>query len=198
MDPTMKQSKSQLARVRRQRGFTLLEAMISATVVTVGLVGLLGVFAVAVGSTQTVQLDTLARQKATEALESIYTARETSQIQWNQIQNAASSGAGPGIFTPGMITLTDPGADGLDGTADDVTASTITVPGPSGALTGTTPPDVPIVLSNFKRQILITNTTNSDGSPNPNLRQIQVTIQYPTSVNKQRSYTVQALISSYR
>jgi hypothetical protein len=143
-----------------------------------------------------VQLDILARQKATEALESVYTARETSQITWAQIQNISAGGTG--IFTAGMVPLTDPGPDGLDGTADDVAASTITVPGPSGVLTGATPPDVPIVLSNFKRQILISNVNNPDGSTNANLRQITVTIQYPTSINKQRTYTVQALISSFR
>ena len=54
------------------------------------------------------------------------------------------------------------------------------------------------MLSNFKRQILITNTNNADGTPNPNLRQVVVKIQYPTPTGKQRSYTVQALISSYR
>jgi Tfp pilus assembly protein PilV len=192
----MKKIQRKPARAHRQKGFTLLEAMISTVIVTVGLVGMIAVFAVAVSSTQTVQLDTLARQKATEAVESIYTARETAQITWPQIQNI--SGGGPGIFTAGLVALTDPGPDGLDGTADDVPASTVTVPGPSGALTGATPPDVPIVLSNFKRQILISNTNNTDGTPNPNLRQITVTIQYPTPTGKQRSYVVQALISSYR
>jgi type II secretory pathway pseudopilin PulG len=192
----MKMPQPQSARANRQQGFTLIEAMISATIVTVGLVGLLAVFAVAVGSTQTVQLDTLARQKATEALESVYTARETAQITWPQIQNVSSGGTG--IFTAGMNPLKDAGPDGLDGTADDVPAATLTVPGPSGVVTGSAPPDVQIVLSNFKRQILITNVNNADGSPNSNLRQITVTVQYPTSVNKQRSYTVQALISSYR
>jgi prepilin-type N-terminal cleavage/methylation domain-containing protein len=179
-----------------QRGFTLLEAMISTVIVTVGLCAMLAVFALAVSSTQTVQLDLLARQRATEALESIYTARQTAQITWDKIQN--SGGTGNGIFKPGMLALTDPGPDGLDDTADDVSAGTITVPGPSGALTGTTPPDVPIVLSNFKRQVQITDVNNADGSTNPNLRQITITIQYPGAAGKTRSYTVQALISSYR
>jgi type II secretory pathway pseudopilin PulG len=192
----MKKTQRKPARANQQRGFTLLEAMISTVIVTVGLVGMIAVFAVAVSSTQTVQLDTLARQKASEAIESIYTARETAQITWPQIQNI--SGGGPGIFTAGLVALTDPGADGLDGTADDVPASTITVPGPSGSLKGTTPPDVPILLSNFKRQILITNVNNPDGTANTNLRQITVTIQYPTPTGKQRSYIVQALVSSYR
>jgi hypothetical protein len=177
-----------------ERGFTLLEAMISTVVVTVGLVGMLAVFAVAVGSTQTVQLDEIARQKSTEALESIFTARATSQITWAQIQNI--SGTTPGIFSPGLIALTDPGPDGLDGTADDVPAGNIVVPGPSGVLDGVH--DVTLVLSNFQRQIQINNVNNLDGSLNPNLRQIIVTVQYPTPNGRQRTYTVQALISSYR
>lgn len=181
-----------------QGGFTLLEAMISTAIVTVGLVAMLAVFAVAVSSTQTVQLDLLARQKATEALESIYTARETAQITFDQIQNQGAGGVGPGIFKAGMLTMTDPGPDGLDDTNDDVTASTLTVPGPSGALVGKTPPDVAIVLSNFQRQVQITNVNNADGSANPNLRQITITVQYPTPTGKKKTYTVQALISSYR
>lgn len=180
---------------RGQRGFTLIEAMISTVIVTVGLVGLLAVFAVAISSTQTVQWDFLARQRAMEALESVYAARETAQISWNQIQNVSAGGTG--IFKSGMLTLTDPGPDGLDDTADDVTVGTLTVPGPSGVLKGTSPPDVQMVLSNFQRQVLITNVNNADGSLNPNLRQITVTIQYPIA-GKQKQYTVQALISSYR
>jgi prepilin-type N-terminal cleavage/methylation domain-containing protein len=178
----------------RQRGFTLLETVIATAIVTVGLVGLLAVFAMAVSSTQTVQEDFLARQRAMEALESVYAARQTSQINWDQIQN---TGNGTGIFNGGMLPLTDPGPDGLDDTSDDVPAGTLTVPGPSGVLKGTTPPDVVISLSNFQRQVQITNVNNSDGSLNPNLRQITITIQYPFG-GKQKQYTVQALISSYR
>jgi type II secretory pathway pseudopilin PulG len=187
-------------RPSRERGFTLVEAIVAAAIVTVGLVGMLAVFAVAVSSSQNSQLDFLARQKATEALESVYAARASNQygnLTWNSIQNT-STAPGVGIFTSGMNPLTDAGPDGLDGTADDVPAGIVTVPGPTGVLKGTVPPDVQVTLSNFQRQILITNVNNADGSPNPNLRQIQVTIQYPTPQGKTRSYTLQALISSYR
>jgi type II secretory pathway pseudopilin PulG len=189
----MKHSR-QAGRRSRESGFTLLETMIAATIVTVGLVGLLAVFAMAVGSTQTVQQDFLARQRAMEALESVYAARQTAQITWDQIQNV---GNGTGIFNGGLIQLTDPGPDGLDDTADDIPVGVITVPGPSGVLKGSSPPDVNISLSNFQRQVLITNVNNTDGSLNPNLRQITITIQYPVG-GKSKQYTVQALISSYR
>ena len=181
---------------RRQGGFTILEAVISAAIVTVGLVTLLAVFAVAVGSTQTIQLDTIARQRASEALESVFTARETAQITFAQIQNA--SAGGPGIFAPGMIALTDPGPDGLEDTADDVPPASIYVPGSTGTMTGTNASTSQISLASFQRQVQINNVTDINGAVNPNLRQIVVTIQYPTANGHLRSYTVQALISSYR
>jgi type II secretory pathway pseudopilin PulG len=196
MDTAMKYSNQKPARKNRQRGFTILEAVISAAIVTVGLVALLAVFAVAVGSTQTIQLDTIARQRATEALESVFTARETAQITFAQIQN--SSAGGPGIFAPGMVALTDPGPDGLEDTADDVPPAPINVPGSTGSMTGSNPSTAQISLASFQRQVQINNVTDASGAVNPNLRQIVVTIQYPTSNGHVRSYTVQAMISSYR
>jgi Tfp pilus assembly protein PilV len=98
-----------------QAGFTLLEAMISVVVLTIGLIAMLSAFATAVGSIQNVQMDQINRQKATETLESIFTARQTAQLSFAAIQNTPN-----GIFTPGMVPLTDAGPDGLDGTGDDV------------------------------------------------------------------------------
>jgi Tfp pilus assembly protein PilV len=197
MDSTMKMptpNKSCAAQV--QGGFTLLEAIIATAILTIGLVTLLAVFAAALSSTQSVQWDTIARQKATETLESIYTARETSQITFDQIQNESATGSG--IFVVGMKTLTDPGPDGLDGTDDDVPAAPISVPGSTGSMTGANASTKQISLGNFQRQIQINNVNNSDGSVNANLRQITVTVQYLTPQGKKRSYSVQALISSYR
>jgi type II secretory pathway pseudopilin PulG len=196
MDPAMTHLNQKPAKKNRQRGFTILEAMISTVIVTVGLVALLAVFAVAVGSTQTIQLDTIARQRATEGLESVFTARETAQITFSQIQN--SSAGGPGIFAPGMLPLTDPGPDGLEDTADDVPVASINVPGQTGSMGGSNPSTTQISLANFQRQVQINNVTDATGAVNPNLRQIVVTIQYPISNGHLRSYTVQALISAYR
>jgi prepilin-type N-terminal cleavage/methylation domain-containing protein len=194
MDSTMRNNKQQ--KLKNQKGFTLLEAVISMAVVTIGLVGVLAAFAAAIGSTTTVQYDTIARQKATEALESIYTARQTAQLAFAAIQN--TSAGGTGIFLPGMNPLTDPGPDGLDGTVDDVPATPIIVPGYTGSQTGSTPSTATISLNYFQRQIAIGNVTNPDGSINANLRQITVTIQYPGPQGTPRTYTVQALVSAYR
>jgi type II secretory pathway pseudopilin PulG len=175
---------------RRQHGFALLETLIAIVVLMIGLLAVLATFAMAIGNTNSVQLDSIARQKATEALESIFTARQTSQITFANIQNI---GAGTGIFTVGFTPMTDPGLDGLDGTGDDVPAQPVRLPGPSGVITGASPPDVMVDLGNFTRQIQIANVPG-----NPNIRQITVTVRYPVPQGWFKSYQVQALISSYR
>ena len=173
----------------KQSGFTLLEAVISMAVVTVGLIGILASFAAALSSTSAVQSSTIARQKATETVESIYTERQTAELSFDKIQNI--SAGGPGIFVGGMVPLTDPGPDGLDGTIDDVPAAAIDVPGYTGSQVGTTPSTQSISLNNFQRQITITDV-------NANLRQVTVTIQYPGPQGVPASYSLQALISAYR
>ena len=175
---------------KRQQGFSLLETLIAIVVLMIGLLAVLATFAMAIGNTNSVQLDSIARQKATEALESIFTARQTSQITFGNIQNV---GAGTGIFATGFNPMTDPGPDGLDGTGDDVPAAPIRLPGPSGVITGGSPPDVMVNLGNFTRQIQIANVPG-----NPNIRQITVTVRYPVPQGWMKSYQVQALISSYR
>ena len=130
MTHNRRQSRAQ----NRQQGFALLETLIAIVVLMIGLLAVLATFAMAIGNTNSVQLDSIARQKAAEALESIFTARQTSQITFDKIQNV---GAGTGIFATGFTPMTDPGPDGLDGTGDDVPAVPIRLPGPSGVITNT-------------------------------------------------------------
>jgi hypothetical protein len=98
-----------------------------------------------------------------------------------------------------MLPLTDPGPDGLEDTADDVPPAPISVPGQTGSMGGANSSTVQFSLASFQRQVQINNVTDpATGAVNPNLRQIVVTIQYLIANGTQRSYTVQALISSYR
>jgi type II secretory pathway pseudopilin PulG len=190
MDRAMKKKQSSGSRKHSgEAGITMLETLIAIVVLTVGLLAVLATLALAVGNTQSVQLDTIARQKAREAMESIYTARATNQIPFDAIQNV---GNGTGIFVPGFTAMTDPGPDGLDGTGDDVPAAPIRLPGASGTITGTNE-DVLVDLGNFTRQIAITNVANE-----PNLRQITVTVKYPVPQGWYKTYQIQALVSSYR
>jgi prepilin-type N-terminal cleavage/methylation domain-containing protein len=187
-----------LARFHRaaQSGFTLIETMIAIAVMTIGIVSLLAVFGTAVASTQNAQENLIARQKALETMESIYTARNTQQITFAQIANIVNGG----IFTSGATQLQSAGPDGLVNTADDVPfpasgvcpagPECITLPGPDGILG--TADDQAMSLSNFQRQIQIAPVLESDGvTINPNLKQITVTISYFAGGSPiPRAYTV--------
>jgi prepilin-type N-terminal cleavage/methylation domain-containing protein len=184
-----------------QRGFSLIEVVISMAILTVGLVSLLGVFGIAMAATQTSQQDMIAKQLANESYESIVTARNTTQIDWDDIQNvgsACSSGAGScGFFVTGATPIYKAGADGIFGTADDSVAGlqTLTEPGPDG-IYGTAD-DVQIPLSNYKRTILISPVT-SGGVVVPSLRAVNITVQYSTTQNLTKSYVLSSFISQYQ
>ncbi len=187
-----------------QLGFTLIETMIAIAIMTIGIVSMLAVFGTAVAATQNAQANLIARQKALETMESIYTARNTQQISFAQIANISSGG----IFTDGPTQLLSAGPDGLVNTADDLPfpaagncpagPECITLPGPDGILG--TPDDTAMSLSNFQRQIQIGQVLESDGvTVDPNLKQITVTVSYYTGASPiPRAYTVNALISAFR
>jgi prepilin-type N-terminal cleavage/methylation domain-containing protein len=192
----------------KSRGFALIEVMIAVVILLIGLLAMVGVFGYAIATTQTVQEDQVAKQKAQELMENIFTARDTQQITFSQIANTPT-----GIFVQGFQPLMDTGPDGLAGTGDDIPfdpavtgcpgsvnpngVECIKLPGPDGLLG--TPDDTFMVLGNFQRQIQIQNWLNPDGTINTNLKQITATIRYTRPGNPQpRTYTVNALISAYR
>jgi prepilin-type N-terminal cleavage/methylation domain-containing protein len=180
----------------RERGFTLLETLISMVILTIGLVALLGVVGMALSATQTSQQDMIAKKLAQETVESIYTARDTANITWSQIQNVG----GTGIFVTGFTPILQAGPDGLYNTTSDGAspAQTLTLAGPDG-IYGTAD-DVIVSLTNFTRSIAIANVPNpATGAPYGNLRQLTVTIQYTTpQFRLPKQYVLTSFISQYR
>jgi prepilin-type N-terminal cleavage/methylation domain-containing protein len=187
-----------------QRGFTIIETMIAIAIMSIGILTLVATFATAIGAAQNSQENLVARQKALEAMESIYTARNTQQITFAQIGNIPSGG----IFTAGPTQLLAPGPDGLVNTADDLNfpvngpcsagPECLVLPGRDGVLG--TADDVGMSLANFTRQIQINPVLEADGvTTDPNLKQIVVTVSYLTGTSTApRTYTVNALISAFR
>jgi len=172
------------------RGFTLLETMIAMVVLGVGVLGLAALLGNSLAFMNSAQADFIAQQKAAEAVEAVFTARDTQAVTWAGIQNVSNGG----IFLNGAQPMLDPGTDGLVGTAADAaaTASTLIMPGPDGILG--TADDVVLKLStaySMTRTINITSIVNESS-----VRQIQVTINY-TSGRFKKSYTLTTFISQY-
>jgi len=185
---------------KTQRGFSLIEVMISMVILVVGLISMLGVFGIAMAATQTAQQNGTAKQLANEAIESILTARETANVTWTQIQNTGAVG---GIYLAGFQPVDCPGVDGIVGTADDAACGPqiLEQPGPTGVFANACPPDTCTPLTNFQRQIAITPVFPPGGGAVPiaTLRAVTITIQYTTpQFSLPRQYVLNTFISQYR
>jgi type IV pilus modification protein PilV len=203
----MTQSTKFVKRAKAQGGFSLIEVMIAMVILTVGICGAIATFAAAITATASAQEDLIARHKALDAMESIYTARNSQQLPFAQINNVANGG----IFLSGSTTLQCAGPDGLVGTADDVACTApdtgvacpggvecLVLPGPDGIL-GTADDQVQS-LSNFTRTITfntVLQTINGVTQPNPNLIAVTVAVTYTKPNWPARTYSVNGLISSY-
>jgi prepilin-type N-terminal cleavage/methylation domain-containing protein len=189
---------------RTQEGFTLIEVLIAIAVMSVGLLAVVASIASAIATTQSAQEDLTARQKAMEALESIYTARNSQQVAFAAINNTGSGG----IFLGGAQPLLCAGPDGLVGTGDDLPCVTSggarcpnggvecwVLPGPDGKLG--TADDITYSLANFTRTISFNQVFLSTGGVNPNMMAVSISVSYTKVGLPKRTFTVNGLISSY-
>jgi hypothetical protein len=147
----------------------------------------------------------IAKQLANEALESVITARNTSQMSWDSIQNAGStncpnSGTSTcGIFLAGAQPIYNSGADGIFGTADDAAAGeeTLREPGPDGIYGNAN--DVLIPLTGYQRTIVFSPLYDAQGNLVTTLRGMTITMQYTTSQARlQKTYILNSYISQYQ
>jgi type II secretory pathway pseudopilin PulG len=171
-----------------EAGFSLVETVIAMGILATGLLSLAGVFVLGLGHLAGSSSNLIAREKAREAVESVHTARDTRVITWAQIRNRANGG----VFLDGQQDLRNAGTDGLVNTADDVGIETLPSPGPDGRL-GTSD-DTRVMLSDYKRQIVISELL-TNGVANPTLRQITVTVFYKVG-QATRTYSLTTYISS--
>jgi type II secretory pathway pseudopilin PulG len=152
---------------KSESGFSLVETIISTGVLTVGALGMAAVFAQGLQSTASSPNELLATQKAAEAIESVFSARDARTLTWAQVRNVANGG----IFMNGERDMNLAGADGILNTGD--TGETLESDN----------------LENFTREIRITDISDD-------LRSISVTIRYLAG-SQYRTYQLTSYISRF-
>ena len=175
------------ANLKRDDGFTLIEVLIGMILTTVGVLALGGIIAAGAKTLVGSQDQLIAGQRAAEAAESVFKARDTRVLTWAQIRNVVGAGADGGVFLDGLRDVRDPGPDGLCNTADDGALVQVITPGVDNLLG--TPDDVARPLWGFRREIRIRDI-------NANLRQLQVIVSYLTSRGPQQ-FVLTTYLSAY-
>ena len=171
-------------KAKSERGFTLIEMLIATVVTAVGLLAMIGLFAQSLATMQYAQEDIVAKQKAREALEGVYAARDDTSLNFNQIDNFANGG----IFKDGMVPLMLNTTTGISGTTSDSnTPDYVMLDGRN------------VNLTNFQRQILFTPVPAAGGGGNdPNIKQVTVTVQVASPGRGPRTYVVTGYVSRFR
>jgi len=156
------------------KGFSLIETVIALGVLVTGVLGAAGVLAAGMKNLSTSPSNVIVAQKATEAVETVFAARDSRRLTWAQIKNVS----GGGVFLDGPQTLKIAGNDGLVNTGDDGAIETIDLPGRT------------VTLSAYTREILIEDVPGENGQ----LRKITVTIRYSGQI---LPYILRTYISTY-
>lgn len=160
-------------------------------VLTVGLLGAAAVLAQGMQKLSSSPGDVVTTQKAAEAIETVFAARDSHTLTWAQIRNIhGSSGSDNGIFLDGPQSLKAPGADGVVNTIDDGAVERVTYPGPD-QIVGTAD-DTTQVLDRYTREITIRDVPNENGA----LRSITVTVTYQAGPVL-KTYTLTTYISNF-
>jgi hypothetical protein len=116
----------------------------------------------------------IAKQKARETLESVFTARSTQNVTFAEITSTANAG----IFLPGYQPIYGMGADGIANTADDAATpiETIAFPGLDGLL-GTADDEVR-QLTDYERQVTFNDVLLPSGNVDPEIRKVTVDVRF--------------------
>jgi type II secretory pathway pseudopilin PulG len=159
---------------KNEEGFTLIEAVVAIFVITIGLIGTAAAITYALEFGAISRNVSNAKSVAVASIEEIETLRNARRLDFKQIanvgsvvNNADSKNKFNGFSTGYKEVTTQPGADGVNGTNDDLIA-----PGPDKKF-GTIDDfvDPTLVRSGFERQIVITNLSDS-------IKRIEVRVRY--------------------
>ncbi len=158
-----------------ESGFSLLEMVVAITLLTIGLLGVASAIGYAMVASNHGRSITNTKLLAVSMLEQMETLRDTNNLTFGQIANVGQVNNAGAIkdfdgFQPGFQQVsTNPGPDGIFGTADDLIDA-----GLNGYGTGDEFVNPNLAVVGVTRQIQITSLSAT-------LKKIQVTIRY--SVN---------------
>jgi prepilin-type N-terminal cleavage/methylation domain-containing protein len=169
---------------KSERGFSLIEMMIATVVIAIGLLSMIGLFAKSLAIMQYAQEGIIAKQKAREALEGVYAARDDSSLNFTQIDNFANGG----IFKDGFVSMMINTTTGISGTtSDSATPDSVLIDG------------VNVPLANYQRQILFSPIPAAGGGGNdPSIKQVTVTVRVFSPGGRTRDYNVTGYVSKFR
>ena len=178
--------------ISSQKGFSFVEVLFALGVLTTGVLGAAAVMAAGMQNLSSSPGDVIVIQKAAQAVEAVFAARDSHKLTWAQIQNVhGASGSDNGVFLDGPQGLKLSGSDGLVNTADD-SAYIETIPLPGTDRVFGTSDDRALVLSGYTREISIRDVAGEGGQ----LRSITVTVTFQNGTT-QRIYTLTTLVSAY-
>jgi type II secretory pathway pseudopilin PulG len=171
-----------------ETGFTLIEVAVGMVILMIGVLALAAGVVIGARRLTGSQDQFIASQRAAEAAESVFKARDNRTLTWAQIRNVVGgSGSDGGIFLDGAEEIKAPGDDGLVNTADDGDVEDTVTPGPDGELG--TDDDVHTPLYGMTREIEIRDISAT-------LRQLRVIVRYQ-SAQGQQEFVLTTYLSAY-
>jgi type II secretory pathway pseudopilin PulG len=169
---------------RSDAGMSLIETLIAILVLTVGAVGMAATFLQGMQFATSSPNELVATQKAAEAMESVFSARDAHTLTWEQLMNEADGG----VFKDKPDDLRLAGPDGIVNTRDDGEVEFVWLPGPDDDLR-TSPDNRKQALTGFTRQIVIERISKD-------LRSVTVVIEYPSGAARKKDQLT-SYISKY-
>jgi prepilin-type N-terminal cleavage/methylation domain-containing protein len=162
---------------KSENGFTMVEVVVAILILTIGLMGTVAAITYALQFTTLSRNLSNAKLVIVSTIEEVESLRNTQRLEYKQIGNVGSvdNTDSPNFFngfSSGFKQIsTKPGADGVNGTGDDLSSA----PGADGKW-GTADDTIDSSRSRggYSRQIEITNLTAT-------LKKIEIKVRYPAS-----------------